>query len=147
MSPLEQSQREAVVAEALTWLGTKFHHCADVKGAGVDCAMLLYRSFVDTGVITDKPDPRPYSTQWFLHKKDRDDFVNMVRFLGGHEVEKPKRGDICVWKVGHAYAHGGIMMNENEFVHAWAGDGMVTTTLMEHAPHKLVRYFTFWPEV
>lgn len=30
-----------VVAEARTWIGTKFHHQARVKGAGVDCAGLV----------------------------------------------------------------------------------------------------------
>lgn len=32
---------EDVVAEARTWIGTKFHHQARVKGAGVDCAGLV----------------------------------------------------------------------------------------------------------
>ena len=35
--------REAVVTEAKTWIGTPFHHAARIKGAGVDCLMLLSR--------------------------------------------------------------------------------------------------------
>jgi cell wall-associated NlpC family hydrolase len=33
--------RAAVVREAESWIGTPFHHAARVKGAGIDCLMLL----------------------------------------------------------------------------------------------------------
>lgn len=32
--------RTSIVAEAMTWLNTPFHHCARVKGVGVDCVGL-----------------------------------------------------------------------------------------------------------
>ena len=34
-------RREAVIREAKSWIGTPFHHAARIKGAGVDCLMLL----------------------------------------------------------------------------------------------------------
>ena len=40
-----------VVAEARKWIGTPYHNCADVQGAGVDCGMLLVRVFVDSGLV------------------------------------------------------------------------------------------------
>jgi len=67
-------QRAAVVAEARRWIGTPYHHQADVLGAGVDCGMLLVRVYVDTGVVPPF-DPRPYSVQWHLHREDE-------RYLG-----------------------------------------------------------------
>ncbi len=33
--------REAIVAEARTWIGTRFKHQASCKGAGVDCIGLI----------------------------------------------------------------------------------------------------------
>ena len=34
------ASRAAVVAEAIAWLGTPYHHRARIKGVGVDCAQL-----------------------------------------------------------------------------------------------------------
>ena len=43
--------RESVVAEARTWLKTKFHHQARKKGVGVDCAMLSLEVGREAGVF------------------------------------------------------------------------------------------------
>jgi len=52
--------REKIVAEARSWIGTPYHNCADIKGVGVDCGMLLVRVFVDLGLV-EPFDPRPYT--------------------------------------------------------------------------------------
>lgn len=44
--------RQAVVAEARTWLGTKYQHQQMCKGAGVDCGMLVGGVAMGAGVIT-----------------------------------------------------------------------------------------------
>ncbi len=38
MSALTTADRERIVVEARTWLGTPFHHQGRAKGVGVDCA-------------------------------------------------------------------------------------------------------------
>ena len=43
--------RFAVVAAARAWLGTPYHHAADIRGVGVDCAMILVRVFCDLGLV------------------------------------------------------------------------------------------------
>src|SRR5260370_9302840 len=43
--------RAAVVQEAESWIGTPFHHAARVKGAGVDCLMLLAEVYQHPGVV------------------------------------------------------------------------------------------------
>jgi hypothetical protein len=62
-------QRQAVVEEAKTWLRTPYHHHADVKGHGVDCAMILSRVYSNTGIVPFI-DPRPYPTDWMLHRDE-----------------------------------------------------------------------------
>ena len=48
---------ELIVAEARTWLGTRFHHQGRVKGVGVDCAGLIVCVAQAVGVyITDCSD-------------------------------------------------------------------------------------------
>ena len=56
----ELRQRAAVVAAARAWIGTPYHHMADIKGVGVDCAMLLVRVYCDLGLV-EHFDPRPYT--------------------------------------------------------------------------------------
>lgn len=102
----ETSQRAAVVAEARKWIGTPYHNCADVRGAGVDCGMLIVRVFVDTG-LCEAFDPRPYPFDWHLHRSEE-------RYLGfvfdrTAEVTGPRPGDVVVFRVGRCYAHGGIV--------------------------------------
>ena len=47
------------VAEAMTWLGTPYHHQGRVKGIGIDCATLLCEVYEVVGLI-DHLNPRPY---------------------------------------------------------------------------------------
>ncbi len=86
---MSDEQRKDVVAEARSWLGTPYHHAADVKGHGVDCAMLLVRVYCD--LRPDRTfDPRPYTRDWFLHRDEE-------RYLGfllerAREVRSPALG-------------------------------------------------------
>src|SRR6202161_3252947 len=76
----EAAQRAAVVAEARSWIGTKYHNCADIKGVGVDCGMLLARVFANVGLIPFV-DPRPYPPDWHLHR-DEERYLDFVRQHG-----------------------------------------------------------------
>ena len=66
---MSDAERAMVVAEARSWIGTPYHHAADIKGknGGADCAMLLVRVYCDLGLV-EKFDPRPYTRDWFLHR-------------------------------------------------------------------------------
>jgi cell wall-associated NlpC family hydrolase len=102
----EADERAAVITEARTWIKTPWRHAAAIKGAGVDCAMLLARVFIDVGLVPEF-DPRPYPPDWYLHRSGE-------RFLGflldrSHQVEKPEPADVIMLRVGRAFAHGGIV--------------------------------------
>jgi len=106
MMDLEAAERAAVVAAARAWIGTPYHNCADIKGIGVDCGMLLVRVFVDSGLCAPF-DPRPYPVDWHLHRGEE-------RYLGfvfdrAHEVGRPQIGDVMVLRYGRCYSHGGIV--------------------------------------
>lgn len=118
MMDVESAQRAAVVAEARSWIGTPYHTCADIKGAGVDCGMLLVRVFVDNGLCAPF-DPRPYPVDWHLHRSEE-------RYLGfvfdrGHEVRAARPGDVMVLRYGRCYSHGGIVtaISPLTLVHAY----------------------------
>jgi cell wall-associated NlpC family hydrolase len=143
----EAEQRAAVVAEAKTWVGTPWHHQADVKGAGVDCAMILVRVFVDTGVVPAF-DPRPYSRTWFMHRGE-EKFMDIVRQCGAHEIEgPPKPGDLALWKIGRLFAHGSIVVEWPMVIHAFAQARMVViqdvTQLQIDTKKNPVKFFSKW---
>ncbi len=144
----EAAQRAAVVAAARSWIGTPYHNCADVKGAGVDCGMLIVRVFVDTG-LTAPFDPRPYPPDWHLHRGEE-------RYLGFvfdrcAEVAEPGIGDVMVFRYGRCYSHGGIVTNAGplKLVHAYQPYRRVLEEEISHntvlcEPRRQPRFFSYW---
>jgi len=113
----EQEQREAVVAEAHTWLNTPYRHMAAVKGSGVDCATILREVYGKVlpgcaGIVIDH-----YPPDWHLHRDD-ERYLDIVRKYAS-EVETPKPGDIVVIRYGRAFSHGGIVVNWPLCIHAY----------------------------
>jgi cell wall-associated NlpC family hydrolase len=148
MSGDEAKERAAVVAEVRSWIGTPYHNCADVRGVGVDCGMLLVRVFVDTGICAPF-DPRPYPIDWHLHR-------NEERYLGfifdrAAAVTAPQPGDVMVVRYGRCYSHGGVVTNAAPLtiVHAFFPAGRVLEEAIGHnsvlcdAARK-PRFFSHW---
>lgn len=126
----EADLRAAVVAEALTWEGTRYWNLGDTKGAGVDCCMLLIRAWVDAGVV-EPFDPRPYPPQWHLHR-DEERYLNWLR-LAAVEVDEPQVGDVVLWRFGRCFSHSAILVSPGVVIHALAEHGMVTRTSIDEA--------------
>jgi cell wall-associated NlpC family hydrolase len=148
MGMTETDARTAVVAAARSWLGTPYHHAADIHGHGVDCAMILVRVFCDLGLV-EMFDPRPYTKDWFLH---RDEERYMGHLLArAHEVHRPECGDVMLFKIGRCFAHGGIVTRDDPLtiIHAFAPARRVVedeirrnSELAERA--TTARFFSFW---
>ena len=124
MDPAQEGSRQRVIAEARTWIGTPYHHAADVKGIGVDCGMLLIRVFADCGLI-DFFDPRPYAQDWHLHRAEE-----MYKTFVGERalpVANPLPGDIILFKFGRCVSHGGIVtrIDPLTIIHAFHPAGVV----------------------
>lgn len=67
-------QRADVVAEGKTWLKTKFHHLAALKGVGVDCMQFprsTYNQVLGVDIKINTTDGS-YSSQWHLHQTGAD---------------------------------------------------------------------------
>jgi hypothetical protein len=103
---LEAELRRRVVAEALSWVTTPYVQCADRKGQAVDCAMLLVRCWVDTGIFQPF-DPRPYPPTWFVHHAD-ERYLRWMAALSA-EVATPVPGDIALFFFGRCFSHGAIV--------------------------------------
>jgi cell wall-associated NlpC family hydrolase len=140
-------QRAAVVIEARSWIGTRYHHMADVKGHGVDCAMLLVRVYCDLGLV-ESFDPRPYTRDWFMHRGEE-------RYLGflfdrAHEVREPGLGDTVVFRVGRLFAHAGIVsrLDPLSVIHAFAPARFVIEDIVGaselSAKMKTAKFASYW---
>ena len=148
LPPSEAAQRAAVVAEAQSWIGTPYHNCADIKGVGVDCGMLLVRVFVDLNLCPPF-DPRPYPVDWHLHRSEE-------RYLGfifdrSAETVQPQPGDVMVFRYGRCYSHGGIVIAAEplRIVHAYYQARMVIEDeVLRNAvladPARKPRFFSVW---
>ncbi|MGL4576358.1 MAG: NlpC/P60 family protein [Burkholderiaceae bacterium] len=142
--------RQTVRAEALRWLDTPYHHCGDVLGAGVDCAMLLVKVFGAVGLADKALDPRPYAPQWHLHR-NAELYINWLTKAGARELpphELPRVGDVSVWRFGRTYSHGGIHVGDSTVVHALQDCGRVTQHSIHEQPlgGRACRHFSLWAE-
>lgn len=141
----ELEQRAAIVAAARRWIGTPYHHAADVIGEGCDCGMLLVRVFVDCGLVPAF-DPRPYARDWHLHRSE-ESYLGFV-FARAAEVAEPAPGDVVVFRHGRTYSHGGIVSIADPLtlVHASFPARMVLEEPLAGSPFaaKERRFFSYW---
>ena len=145
----ESNERMAIVHEAHTWLGTPYVSNGAVKGAGIDCGMLLVRVYVDVGLIPAF-DPRPYPTQWALHQS-AELYLSLIQKFS-HEIDgPPKPGDVALFKFGRCWAHGAIVVDWPRILHAnptmnsmapcRIDDWELNSALHSRQP----RFFSIWP--
>ena len=124
MADSETAQRAAVVGEARSWIGTPYHNCADIKGAGVDCAMLLAEVYERCGLVAHV-DAGYYPPDWHLHR-DAERYLDRL-LLYAREVEGlPLPGDAAVFRFGRTFSHGAIVIAWPVVIHAyWAARRVV----------------------
>jgi NlpC/P60 family putative phage cell wall peptidase len=136
-------QRNAVIAEARTWIGTPFHHAAQIKGVGVDCAMFPLAVYSAIGAI--KPfKVSPYSAQWHLHQ-DAERYLQIARSVAT-EIENPQPGDFALFKFGRCYSHGAIITGYPELIHAYIGQGVAPARAdQQPLAGRPVKFFTVCP--
>lgn len=118
----EQEQRAAVLAAASSWLGTKYHHRAMLKGIGVDCATLLVTCFTESGLIPPVSLP-DYSPQWHLNDEDEKYLAVVLEHCA--PVDAPQPGDIAMWRFGKRLGHGAIVVDWPRIIHAEVGSGCI----------------------
>jgi NlpC/P60 family putative phage cell wall peptidase len=132
--------RRRVVDEAQSWIGTPFHHAARVKGAGVDCLMLLAEVYERAGVMRHI-EPPFYVPDWHLHQ-------NAERYLEGllayaREVTEPQLGDVALFRFGRTFSHGAIVVEWPRLIHAYWAIGVVWGDACLHPlARRPVRFFT-----
>jgi cell wall-associated NlpC family hydrolase len=113
----EQEQRQRVLAEAKSWLGTKFHFEACVKGAGVACGPLLVAVYGAVGI----PVPQQvghFPADWHLHSTE-ERYLDVVTQYA-RPIDDPQPGDVVLFRVfrNRPFCHGGIVVEWPLIIHA-----------------------------
>ena len=119
----EVSEREAVIAAARRWIGTRWEHRARVRGSGVDCGQLLAAVYEEAGVI-QAVDPGEYPPDWHLHRGE-ERFLELVELHAARREGDPVPGDILLFRYGRTVSHGGISLGGGQLIHAFIGAGRV----------------------
>lgn len=145
----EAEQRDAVEAEALTWLGTPYHPAAAVRGQGADCGLFPLKVYAALGLCPDLP-VAGYSPQWSIHQQ-AERYLEFVRTYAGEiDRERLGKGDFVVWKFGRTYSHGAIVLGPPAIIHATIRGRCVHLGDMDRdddLPGREALYFSPWAPV
>ena len=147
----EQAQREAVIAEAKTWLKTPHHNGARLKGIGVDCGQFPLGVLENAGIIPHVETER-YSHMFHL-SQGREWYLEYCQSLGTElpKGQLPQKGDFALYKVGRVFSHGAIVLAWPIIIHSYVGVGVT----IDHGDQgwmaknkdgspRLVKFFTLW---
>lgn len=109
--------REQVVGEARSWIGTPYRLGARVKGAGVDCATLIAEVLIACG-LAERDELGVYSHDWFHHASEERYMLRLLRHVT-HTLDAVayrslaiEPGNIVLTKAARSrlYNHGGIVL-------------------------------------
>ena len=137
----ERGERAAVIAEALSWERTPYHHRGSIKGLGVDCAMFLVEVYCGTLGIA-RPQIEDYPPDWSLHRGE-ERFLHWV-LQYGVEVNDPMPADIAMFKNGRCAGHGSIVVAWPTILHAFRDGGGVCLTHVLDYPRLRKRLQGFY---
>lgn len=138
----ELEQRDIIVKEAMSWLGTPYHHMAMSKGVGVDCAMILIGIYKNCGLIDDIKLPY-YSSQWHLHR-DEEKYLDTIKHYLKPTLN-PKRGDVALFRFGRTVSHSAVVIDYPLVVHAYNRVGVILDDMNNgKLKDRLHGFYTYW---
>lgn len=120
----EAEQRNAVIAEALTWERTPHHNGAAIKGAGVDCGRYPWSVYHAVGLMPPIDQNLRYSPQFHLHR-DKEWYRELADQHGMRIKGPPNPGDFALYKIGRIFSHGAIVIEWPRIIHARFGIGVI----------------------
>lgn len=113
---LTQEQREKLIAEGRTWVGTPYRGHSCVKGGGADCGQLLYGIYRAVGLIPRFELPKDYSLQVAQHRASTEYVDTVLQYFREIPEEEALPGDLVIYQLGLAFAHGGMIMEWPNYV-------------------------------
>ena len=141
---IEKTVADAVLDEAMQWVGTPYRHQGSRKGVACDCLGLILG--VWRAVYGEEPEqPGHYAADW-AEASGRESFLEAAR---RNCVEKdPIRvlpGDLILfrWRDHLPAKHAGIYAGGDRFVHAYQGSAVTVSALVPQWRRRIAAVFAF----
>lgn len=141
MDMTEQGQRQAVIEEAKTWLGTPYLLNAEVKGAGVDCGRFLVACFTGAGLV-DAIDYGTILGDFNLHRNDEIYLKWILKYCA--PVETAEAGDIILYRYGRIISHGALVVDYPSLIHAPQSGVIWGDATEDNLKTRQAGIFSFW---
>lgn len=139
----ELDGRVAVVNEALSWVGTPYHHMGRVKGAGVDCGMFIAEVFERCNKIPHI-DFGYYPADWGMHRSE-EFYLKYMNVYFKEVTRSPLPGDVLLYKFGRCISHGAIVVFENTLIHSYINLGVVVADrYQDELSKREVACYSLW---
>jgi cell wall-associated NlpC family hydrolase len=109
---LTEEQRKQIVTEAMTWVKAKtpYQGHSRKKGVGCDCGQLLYSVYNALDLLPEVDLPKDYRLDVSQHQASTA-YVDLVAtYFDEIREQEALPGDLVVYKLGLAYAHGAIIV-------------------------------------
>jgi cell wall-associated NlpC family hydrolase len=121
---ITETQRAAVVSEALTWLQTPYEARQQCKMAGVDCIQFVAAVFRNVGLLPPDFDCGKYSPQWHLHSRQERLFNVVKKYCDETPIAECRSGDLLLYRTHHVYSHAAIIYSWPIIIHAMSRVGV-----------------------
>lgn len=110
-----KGSQKKIVEEAMSWLGTPYKYAGSEKGRGTDCSGMVLRVYEDAGGVKL---PR--------NSKKQSEFCKRLK------KKDVQPGDLVFFATGkdeNAISHVGIMIDDNQFIHASTKKGVILSEM------------------
>ena len=144
MSEPDEAIADAVVTEALSWLGTPYRHQGRKKRVGCDCIGLVLG--VWRGVYGSVPElPAPYAPDWAEAGGEEKLLAGARRHFREKPLDGMAVGDLLVfrWRPHLPAKHAGILIQRERFVHAYEGNAVSVSALVPQWRRRITGVFAF----
>jgi NlpC/P60 family putative phage cell wall peptidase len=136
--------RDALVAEARSWIGTPYRHQASLKGVGCDCLGLIRGIW--RGCIGDEPEaPPPYAPDWAEARGEETLAEAALRHLVPVPCDAFRAGDVLLfrWRDGCVSKHIAMASSQAAMIHAHENAAVCEVALAPWWRRRLAYAFAF----
>jgi NlpC/P60 family putative phage cell wall peptidase len=135
-------KRNDIITEAMSWVGTPYHHQASLKGVGCDCLGLV------RGIYRALYGPEPAKVPAYAQHHAGAEGERLIAGIAEHlsRVEAPGApGDVIVFRLreGQPARHCGVLIAPLRFVHAVSGRSVSAVTLSGWWARRIAACFAF----
>lgn len=140
--------RNAIIAEARSWIGTPYTHQASVKGVGCDCLGLV-RGVWRAIYGSEPEDPPPYTRDW-AEVQGRETLRDAAgRHMIAVAVDRVRPGDVLLFamKDRAPAKHCAILTAPGRMVHAIEAHPVAEVALWSGHDRRRLRFAFSFPDL